>query len=1287
MQRGEKRVLIGGYYGFGNTGDEAILAATVRMLRARCSGLQVTVASGDPVETARRHPVDALLWSDIPALLDAARRADLIVLGGGGVFFDYWGFDPSGLLTRTDCGTAYYANFPMLAALFNRPLMVNAVGVGPLHTDEGRRYTRLAFLQAGAASVRDPESARWLLDLGVEKDRFELTADPAFGLEPVPAERAVEILRAEGIALDRPLIGVALREWDAGARTGSWQAEVATALDRLIELCDAQLLFVPFQKVNMPSLRDHEALREVRELMAHGERAAILQGVYGPEEIAGVLGRCELVLGMRLHALIFAALGLVPAVGLAYDPKVHQTMCQLGLERYAIDLAELSSGRLAETLAMAWNCRERLRSELGPVVQALSGLAERNAELAANLLEETHVPALHPEAIGAVQDCTVRLSSRLFAVETQLDQARLAFNQRELALEDQLSASQEHALALEDQLRASQGRVVELNASLEQTLCNLRETQWRLDAIHHSMGGVILRALWRIRSSLMPVGSRREDLGRLGIRLLIREPREALDRLGSELQILRDPRGDWERVKRWVRLPRGPFAPTYIFEDNSEVTVYSNDPSLFPDYPRRRCPQAHPSSRHVTVALIATVRNECTGVQRWIDAVLCQSRLPDEIVVVDGGSTDGTLDVLHAAAHTSPVPFRVVVEPGASIARGRNLAVRACGAEVIAVTDFGCTPRSTWLENLIAPFEVEPDTQVVGGWYETIGKNGKVIRERGWPGLDQVHPAYFLPSSRSLAFTRDAFEAVGGYPEWLTLTGEDTYFDLELKRYRRGWAFAPDAVVNWHAPETALDYWRKTRTWATGDGESGVFAELYWHSALRSLGLGAVALGELTAVAAALVGIGIASPELTAVGAVVTVAGLTGITAGAVRIGQRSGLDARGLLHSAGCEVARTAGFLAGARRRVAVVRRRLLASNGLVLMLSGVPIDDTGGGARCTQLSLEFLRKGYSVVFINKFPKYESVELDLQIAHPNLKTISMAEFSWDTLQREFGVLMEAKPLLAVVEFPVSDFLDTIANVRAAGGFVVYDLLDAWDSSLGGDWYSPEVERKVVDYSQVLVATVKSLADRLRRLSGREVALLPNAVNSRLFDPSRTYSRPADMPEAPWSMIYVGALWGEWFDWNLLLRLADAYPEAAVVVVGDYRGQCPEPRPNLHFLGLKPQRVLPAYLAHADVAIIPWKINPITQETSPLKVYEYLAMHKPVVAPDIIPLRGLPAVFLAKDEDDFAGLVGRVRSIQHPTREVRQFIARNNWQSAVDELIDLISPARSEVPVGVAGDK
>jgi glycosyltransferase involved in cell wall biosynthesis len=766
-----------------------------------------------------------------------------------------------------------------------------------------------------------------------------------------------------------------------------------------------------------------------------------------------------------------------------------------------------------------------------------------------------------------------------------------------------------------------------------------------------------LSSFKRLRYFLFPAKSRREYFLWQGVTAYRNKGPVGLLRFLKELVLIAI-----KKLEKVIFPPIGPFAIQYNTEDNSQVTVFA-DGDIFANYPHRQN-LSGPIQRRVAVSLIATLRNEQESATGWLESLARQTRLPDEVVLVDGGSTDGTLELLQEFAAHSPFPVIIISEPGANVARGRNIAVAHAKNEIIACTDFGCQLHPDWLQNLIVPFERDPEMQVVAGWY-LVRRSGRARMIMLGPQLNELDPQGFSPSSRSLALTKTAWEKAGGNPEWLTITGEDTLFNLELKRCCTNWAFVPQAIVEWQGPKTTRSYWRKIYFWSMGDGESGVDADRYWHSLLRVGLIGGTTVALLiVAIAAALLGwlAGWLALVLWIVGtSLIWFLGFSG--------NLRSFRD---LFIETGAEIARFSGFLLGVKHRPAIWTQRFRDLHGVFFILSGVPIDDTGGGARCTQLSLELLRQGYAVVFINKYPKYESVHLKLNLNHPNLITSALSDFNWERFLKQYSLLLEGRPLAALVEFPLGDFLPLIEHIRSRGGVVAYDLLDAWDTSLGGQWYSPETEMKVIVASQVLIATEASLADRLRRMSDRQVTLLPNAVNTRLFDPAQSYPRPTDFPEGDWVILFIGAMWGEWFDWDLLTRCALGYPEAAVVAIGDYRGQCANPPPNLFFLGLKPQRALPAYLAQADVAIIPWKVSPVTQATSPLKVYEYIAMRKPVVAPDLLPLYGLPGVFPTPNQDAFIRMVGQARGIEVPEQDIADFISANNWQARVGVILEQI---------------
>ena len=109
-------IFITGYYGFGNAGDEAILTSMLTHLRALQPDLRVTVTSAEPENTAARYDVKAILWTHAFGILEAIRGADMVIIGGGGLFQDYWGVDPNAFLSGNHSGISFYATSAILAS-------------------------------------------------------------------------------------------------------------------------------------------------------------------------------------------------------------------------------------------------------------------------------------------------------------------------------------------------------------------------------------------------------------------------------------------------------------------------------------------------------------------------------------------------------------------------------------------------------------------------------------------------------------------------------------------------------------------------------------------------------------------------------------------------------------------------------------------------------------------------------------------------------------------------------------------------------------------------------------------------------------------------------------------------------------------------------------------------------------------------------------------------------------------------------------------------------------------
>jgi len=198
------------------------------------------------------------------------------------------------------------------------------------------------------------------------------------------------------------------------------------------------------------------------------------------------------------------------------------------------------------------------------------------------------------------------------------------------------------------------------------------------------------------------------------------------------------------------------------------------------------------------------------------------------VVIVDGGSTDDTLAQVKAFAGQAPFPLRALCEPGCNIARGRNLAIAAASGEIIAVTDAGVWLEEDWLACLLAPLVGPEPVDVVGGFF-LVDPRSLFERALGavtLPLLAEINPATFNPSSRSVAFRRQAWQQVGGYPEWLDY-GEDLVLDFALRDAGYHFAFAPRALAHFRPRSTLKAFFRQYYRYARGDGKADLW--LYRH--------------------------------------------------------------------------------------------------------------------------------------------------------------------------------------------------------------------------------------------------------------------------------------------------------------------------------------------------------------------------------------------------------------------------------------------------------------------------
>ncbi len=224
------------------------------------------------------------------------------------------------------------------------------------------------------------------------------------------------------------------------------------------------------------------------------------------------------------------------------------------------------------------------------------------------------------------------------------------------------------------------------------------------------------------------------------------------------------------------------------------------------------------------VTVIMTVLNESETICHILDSLCAQEYPPDEVIIVDGGSTDTTLDILELYA--TRLPLRVLHAPGCNISQGRNQAIRAARGPLIAATDAGVRIPPEWLAQLMATWQQTGQGATVAGFFLPdpdprsafeVAMSATVL-----PQPDDIDPAQFLPSSRSVAFTKTAWQAVGGYPEWLDYS-EDLVFDLRLKARYGAFPFAPEALVYFKPRRTWRAFFKQYYLYARGDGKADLW--------------------------------------------------------------------------------------------------------------------------------------------------------------------------------------------------------------------------------------------------------------------------------------------------------------------------------------------------------------------------------------------------------------------------------------------------------------------------------
>ncbi|MBQ2739193.1 MAG: polysaccharide pyruvyl transferase CsaB [Oscillibacter sp.] len=368
VRRRRYHVVMSGYYGFSNAGDDAILDSISHSVTELSDDVAITVLSNDPALTQRQFGLHAVPRFHALKVFSALRKSDVLLSGGGSLLQD----------TTSTRSILYYLAVMSTARMLGKPVMLYANGIGPVRKEGNRRRTKNAVEKAAVVTLRDNGSQRELRQMGVKRSDLRVTADPVFRLPPASPERAEELLKECGMPEGKDFVVVSVRSWP---NTEKFFGELAKLCDHLRRRYGLEVLFMMMQ----PS---HDRAATERVMQAMEEKAFVLDCPCTPRDLMGVLGKAKLCLAMRLHTLIFAARMAVPTMGLVYDPKVENYLQELDLpsaghvERFDAKAAITA----ADTLMADY---DGVLAGMKEKSEALTKAAGENERLLLELLEKT----------------------------------------------------------------------------------------------------------------------------------------------------------------------------------------------------------------------------------------------------------------------------------------------------------------------------------------------------------------------------------------------------------------------------------------------------------------------------------------------------------------------------------------------------------------------------------------------------------------------------------------------------------------------------------------------------------------------------------------------------------------------------------------------------------------------------------------------------------------------------------------------------------------------------------
>ncbi len=390
---GMTRVLISGWFGRDNLGDEAILESEIESIKSSIPGARITVISQNPSRVREIHGVESIAFHHSPrrpleyvSKVKELLSSDVFLLGGGGFLSDWQSPNVPEIWLRT----------PLQAKRLGSKTMAYGIGAGPISTPEGKEWTKKVLDRFDAIAVRDQTSRQVLENAGVSRS-IEVTADPAVLLPPPRRAVVSDILSKEEIPLKEDIIGLApapiFQSESLWPGCREKYAKYRKTLVNLIQYVERDIgmnvLLIPMDReVDLPFL---EGLRSECDSQ---DRVHLVTGEYRPRDIHGIIGHLRALVGGRFHSVVFGVMSLTPTIGISSHHKTRDFLVDVGLGNYSLPLGDgtimdnvdLDRSRLTDCVDELLATSMEVRRELEKRTKELKKRARRTNRILGGLV-------------------------------------------------------------------------------------------------------------------------------------------------------------------------------------------------------------------------------------------------------------------------------------------------------------------------------------------------------------------------------------------------------------------------------------------------------------------------------------------------------------------------------------------------------------------------------------------------------------------------------------------------------------------------------------------------------------------------------------------------------------------------------------------------------------------------------------------------------------------------------------------------------------------------------------